>query len=1055
MASTAAVLVMLLLPVVGAGQLPPEVQADAELLQVERAISDGNYDQAWARLQNIRRLQTEHDLDLPEFDFWHAQTAQELGLSEQALESVTRYLTASGRDATHYGEALALLNTLQVTVNCDGWNASGYFKTATLNQVTACLETGSADLEARNASGRTPLHSAGAHAQDPAVVEALLDAGAYVESTDAASGATPLGLALRDNGTPAVIEVLLDAGADLETPDAFGLTPLHVAATHVDDPAVFHILLMAGSGLTAPDQVLDAAERSIEILIDAGANPRHLEQALDSFVSDLAATDLDVANDVTAPALMETVQAAVLCQEWNTTGYFETATPDHVAACLATGTVDLTARGATGLTPLQAAAVEATNPGVIESLLASGADPAAASRVESGHLGVGDTVRANGAYQDSYAFGFLKYPVVEVTSDDFDTYLIVESPSGLRFVNDDYHGDTRRSQLSPTLDEDGEYQVSVSSYTAGESGEYTLRVTREAPAHMAARSNENPAVLKIFLDAGPDRDHTKADGSTLLHAAAQNQNPAVIQAVLAAGADVNEGDEGGRIALHLAARYNENLEVLEALVAAGSNVREDDNNEWTPLHFASGNNENPAIVEALLAAGANIEEKADDGYRPLHLAARYNENPAVAQTLLDAGAELRPSAGFYRNTPLRLAAASNENPAVVQVLIDAGAEVNDGDFGDGDTALHYAARSNEPAMVAALLAAGADLEIRNDDGETPLHFAAGYNEPAMVEALLAVGADLETRNDDGETPLLFAARYNANPAMLKALLAAGADPLSEDRDDSTALHLAARYSRNPAVLEALLAARFDLEAQDDEERTPLHLAARYNENPTMVEALVAAGADIEALDEDGRTSLYRATDENDNPAVREALLRAGAGRTEARARARASSQEDGVGRGIAALIGGAAIAAAGVESGASPETVADAVGQFAEGVLTGQPAGGTSGTPFAGQAPTNTGGVSTSGPGCQIPGYPTPANVQNLGLSWCESNVDFQKRVFALQAAGAWCAIDGGTSSTPEQIRARHQEINTACDTLDALQARLGGRPCSCPAGYRAGGRVR
>jgi hypothetical protein len=90
-----------------------------------------------------------------------------------------------------------------------------------------------------------------------------------------------------------------------------------------------------------------------------------------------------------------------------------------------------------------------------------------------------------------------------------------------------------------------------------------------------------------------------------------------------------------------------------------------------------------------------------------------------------------------------------------------------------------------------------------------------------------------------------------------------------------------------------------------------------------------------------------------------------------------------------------------------------------------------------------------NGPGCAIPGYPAPANIQSLGVSWCGPNVDFQKRAFALQAAGAWCAIDGGSSSTPEQLSARHQEINTACDTLDALQARLGGRPCQCPEGNR------
>ena len=732
MACAAAVGAILLTAATGASQLPPEVQADAYLLEAEQAIGDGNYDRAWDRLQDIVGLQTDNDLDIPEFHFWYAKAADAMNMPDQALESVTEYLTAGGRQAAHYAEALVLLNALQASVRCQGWDADAYFETATPEQVTACLETGTVDLDARDASGLTPLHAAATYSEDPAVIQALLDAGAPVEATDAVSGATSLSLAIRDNGVPAIIEVLLAGGSNPETPDQTGLTPLHLAALYTDDPVVHEILLTARSDLTTPEQVLNAAERSIEILIDTGVNPTHLKQALDSFVGDLAATGFDVADDVTAQALMEMVQVAVLCQEWNTTAYFESAMPDQVAACLATGTIDLEARGATGLTPLQAAAVEATNPAVIEALLASGADPTATSRVESGRLESGDEVPQLGYYttlpwyQDRYSFeGGFETVVVEAQSDDGAPVLVVESLSGT-LMGALRSRDDERSQISVTLGEFGEYQALVSDIVSdGDNQDYTLRITREAPGYLAARSNENPAVLQVFLNAGVDPDHKKADGSTLLHSAARNENPAVIQALLAAGADVNEDDDGGRTALHLAARYNENPEVLEALVAAGSNVREDDDNDWTPLHFASGNAENPAIVEVLLAAGANIEEEADDGYRALHLAAGGNENPAIVQTLLDAGAELRPSAGFYRNTPLRLAAASNENPAVAQVLIDAGAEVNDGDFGDGDTALHYAARSNEPAMVAALLAAGADLETRNDDRETPLHFAAG------------------------------------------------------------------------------------------------------------------------------------------------------------------------------------------------------------------------------------------------------------------------------------------------------------------------------------------
>ena len=92
-------------------------------------------------------------------------------------------------------------------------------------------------------------------------------------------------------------------------------------------------------------------------------------------------------------------------------------------------------------------------------------------------------------------------------------------------------------------------------------------------------------------------------------------------------------------------------------------------------------------------------------------------------------------------------------------------------------------------------------------------------------------------------------------------------------------------------------------------------------------------------------------------------------------------------------------------------------------------------------APAGNVGAGTGSGQCEIPGYPRPADVKNLGLSWCPATVDFQARVFALQAAGAQCAIATGSSSTPEQIQARRQEIQAACERLAAL----GVSDCRCP----------
>ena len=79
---------------------------------------------------------------------------------------------------------------------------------------------------------------------------------------------------------------------------------------------------------------------------------------------------------------------------------------------------------------------------------------------------------------------------------------------------------------------------------------------------------------------------------------------------------------------------------------------------------------------------------------------------------------------------------------------------------------------------------------------------------------------------------------------------------------------------------------------------------------------------------------------------------------------------------------------------------------------------------------------------CEIPGYPTPPDLGSVGLSWCGSNIDFQRRAFALQAAGIWCEVLAGRVDRS----AAREPVQLLCDRLDALAR--GGRACRCPAGY-------
>jgi len=54
-------------------------------------------------------------------------------------------------------------------------------------------------------------------------------------------------------------------------------------------------------------------------------------------------------------------------------------------------------------------------------------------------------------------------------------------------------------------------------------------------------------------------------------------------------------------------------------------------------------------------------------------------------------------------------------------------------------------------IAELLIAAGADVNAKDNDGSTPLHNAAKHDE--VVELLIAAGADVNAKNTLGWTPL--------------------------------------------------------------------------------------------------------------------------------------------------------------------------------------------------------------------------------------------------------------------------------------------------------------
>lgn len=100
------------------------------------------------------------------------------------------------------------------------------------------------------------------------------------------------------------------------------------------------------------------------------------------------------------------------------------------------------------------------------------------------------------------------------------------------------------------------------------------------------------------------------------------------------------------------------------------------------------------------------------------------------------------------------------------------------------TELHFAAQSGNVQAIARLVAAGADVNARDENGNTPLQYASAEPVPAAILKLIELGADVNLGDDRGFTPLHCAAAHGfceQAVEVAEALLACGADVNARSR----------------------------------------------------------------------------------------------------------------------------------------------------------------------------------------------------------------------------------------------------------------------------------
>ena len=478
-----------------------------------------------------------------------------------------------------YNTKLALIVPLYILLCHSILNADELLEVAahgTPEQVQKLIDAGAVINPSK--SKIPPLSMAAETNPDPGVVRVLLNAGANIEASIFGTR-TPLCSAAASNNSLEVIRTLVESGANQNAKDEFGLGVLHLAARY-NTPEIISYLLDKGLSVTKKDSsgltplyyaLKYNNKKAVDIILEA-ANSNSSATRKNPYI--------EIYNQILKGTFnIDNLRAAKV--KFNSTKdgcsilHFAAryASDDKLIEMLVDSKAKINVKDDDGGTPLLWATRHNPNPQVIATIIKANAD------IEKGD-DFSTPISNAVCFNNAAVVKLLIDAGVKLTPDNVEynpTFLFraarlnkdpevikVLINAGLDINATNNNGETAlhtaAAWSTPSV---------INALIAGGADIFVQDNHGGTPVMNAVSNNNDPKVIKAFLDAGYDVNKKEAFGLTLLHIASRNKNPDIVSLLLDSGAQINVKDQRGNTPLFYS-DMNTNKEIKNRLLQAGA-----------------------------------------------------------------------------------------------------------------------------------------------------------------------------------------------------------------------------------------------------------------------------------------------------------------------------------------------------------------------------------------------------------------------------------------------------------------------------------------------------